>query len=463
MEYGRSIGIEAGARWQGILERLPRPSGGTVYAVGGWSRDRLLSMMEGSGLPSDDKELDLVVDRDFFPWVDSVCRSLAPWTVGSPHVERNFLTAKIELQGEGELLRLDLAGFRRESYPHPGALPRVLPGSFDEDARRRDFPMNALYLEWSPEKRRFVRLLDPFGGEHDLSLRRISLIRPEAFREDPTRIFRWARLAGRLRLASSPSLRHCLRDALKWPDLWREVGPARVFAEMERLIREADPLACVRLLFSSGLLASLTEKALVRLSPGRTGRLRRWESVRELLGSLAKEEKVWEGASREMFYLALLSGLERAPFHRAVASLGVGAKLERAISETLFRPARWPGGRGYEGWRRSAGADRGQRLGWADRMVSGQVVEALLNCGEGEVDFWREYLLQERARPPLIGGEVLLRYPSIRPEERKILLADIRFRQRTGEFQSREDVLGWLKECRSLASPPKDSERRRKG
>lgn len=388
--------------------------------------------------------MDLVADRDFFPWAESVFRAVAPWTAGVPHIERSFLTARVEIRQDSELLRLDLAGFRGESYPAPGALPQVCPGSFEDDARRRDFPVNALYLEWNPQKKIFSRLLDPFAGEADLARRQFSLIRPEAFREDPTRIFRWARLAGRLGFSSSPALDASLRKALGEPSLWREVGVARVAAEMDRLQRESNPLASTRLLFSSGVFSSLTAKALSRLSPGRLLRLRRWVALRDLLETIGQEERAWAGASREMFFLALLSGLRRPVLERAAASLGVGSRLRKTLLEALFHPASWPGGRSYEGFIECTGGDRGRMMGFADRMSTEKVLYSLLRCTEEELDLWREYLGEGRNLPPLIGGEVLLHYPAIAPDKRKSLLAEIRFRQRTGELRSRAEAVDWI-------------------
>ena len=224
MNGGRPVNVVAGPCWQKILERIPPPEGGRFYAVGGWSRDRILASLEGKTPSGWEQEIDLVADRGFFPWVEAVFRAFSGLIVGTPHVERDFLTARVDIQEEGRFFRIDLAGFRRESYPRPGVLPRTRPGSFLEDSRRRDFPMNALYLEWDPTRKGFRRLFDPFGGERDLALRRVSLIRPEAFTEDPTRIFRWARLASRLRLTSSSDLLLALKTALEEPALWQGVG-----------------------------------------------------------------------------------------------------------------------------------------------------------------------------------------------------------------------------------------------
>lgn len=452
MNGGRPVNVVAGPCWQKILERIPPPEGGRFYAVGGWSRDRILASLEGKTPSGWEQEIDLVADRGFFPWVEAVFRAFSGLIVGTPHVERDFLTARVDIKEEGRLFRIDLAGFRRESYPRPGVLPRTRPGSFLEDSRRRDFPMNALYLEWDPTRKGFRRLFDPFGGERDLALRRVSLIRPEAFTEDPTRIFRWARLASRLRLTSSSDLLLALKTALEEPALWQGVGGARVSAEMERLQRETDPLAALALLFSSKAVASLTGGDLSRLSHQRKRRLERWVSLRDSLERGAEKDPFLTGASREMFYLALLSGLRRRIFDRVALAWGIGARLSEGLAETLFRPSGWPGGHSYAGLLKESGGDRGHLWGLADRMDRGKLLDSLLRCGEEELPLWKEYLFVGRRLPPLITGKVLLDHPAIAPEERRHILAEIRFCQRTGELKTPEDVRHWLEKRASRLS-----------
>jgi len=43
-----------------------------------------------------------------------------------------------------------------------------------------------------------------------------------------------------------------------------------------------------------------------------------------------------------------------------------------------------------------------------------------------------------------VGGEVLLRYPGISPKERKGVLEEIRWEQRTGALTSFSDAVIWL-------------------
>jgi poly(A) polymerase/tRNA nucleotidyltransferase (CCA-adding enzyme) len=65
----------------------------------------------------------------------------------------------------------------------------------EADLRRRDFTINAM-AERIPTGER----IDPFGGAKDLGARTLRMIFPEAFVEDPLRILRGARFAGRFNL-----------------------------------------------------------------------------------------------------------------------------------------------------------------------------------------------------------------------------------------------------------------------
>jgi len=60
---------------------------------------------------------------------------------------------------------------------------------------RRDFTVNAMALRLNPAP---PELLDPYHGEADLTARQLRVLHPLSFVEDPTRVLRGARLAGRL-------------------------------------------------------------------------------------------------------------------------------------------------------------------------------------------------------------------------------------------------------------------------
>jgi tRNA nucleotidyltransferase (CCA-adding enzyme) len=146
-----------------------------VFLVGGAVRDLLLDRARD--------DLDLAVEGD----PAQLAERLGAEVVS----HERFATAKARL-GKHEI---DIARARRETYEHPGALPKVTPAGIAEDLARRDFTINAmaipLGLAGNP------RLLDPHGGRADLEAGLLRVLHPGSFTDDPTRALRAARYAAR--------------------------------------------------------------------------------------------------------------------------------------------------------------------------------------------------------------------------------------------------------------------------
>jgi len=163
---------------QSTSQRLRCP----VFVVGGAPRDLVSSNQMG--------DLDLVVEGD----AENFARDLAATLDGKMRSHPRFLTAEVELPGG----RLDVATSRQESYDSPAVLPRVEPGPFEDDLRRRDFTVNTLAIELG-EGPPFV-VQDSYGAVRDLEENRLRVFHDASFIDDPTRILRGVRLESRLGL-----------------------------------------------------------------------------------------------------------------------------------------------------------------------------------------------------------------------------------------------------------------------
>jgi tRNA nucleotidyltransferase (CCA-adding enzyme) len=208
------------ATWsEEVLERLRSPrlealaAEPGVWIVGGAVRDALLGL--------EPHELDLVVEGDAV----AVARRL-----GSPvTVHDRFGTATVD--------GTDLATARAEAYERPGALPTVRPATIEEDLRRRDFTVNAMA----------VRLADAAGlavphAHEDLEAGVLRVLHPLSFVDDPTRLLRLARYAGRLGFGVEPGTGALARAAIAAGALGTVTG-SRLGAELRLLLAEPQPAA----------------------------------------------------------------------------------------------------------------------------------------------------------------------------------------------------------------------------
>jgi poly(A) polymerase len=120
-------------------------------------------------------------------------------------------------------------------------------GNQEEDARRRDFTVNALYFDPASEE-----IVDYHGGMADLKKRLLRMIGdPETrFREDPVRMLRAVRLAAKLGLTIESSTRAPIK---RLAPLLEHVPPARLYDEMLKLLMSGHASACVRQLREEGL------------------------------------------------------------------------------------------------------------------------------------------------------------------------------------------------------------------
>lgn len=221
-----------------LLERLGGAEG--VYLVGGAVRDLILGAQ-----PLD---LDLVIDGD----LEAVAALL-----GTPdRVHDRFETRTVSLDG----FAYDLARARRETYAHPGALPSVAPAGIAEDLGRRDFAANAVALGLAGES---GRLLEAPQGREDVQARRLRVLHDRSFIDDPTRLLRLARYAGRLDFAVEAHTRALARAAVaaRAPDT---VSGARLGAELRLLAAQGDPLGGFRVLAELGIDEAIAPRFGIR-------------------------------------------------------------------------------------------------------------------------------------------------------------------------------------------------------
>lgn len=223
-----------------VIELLQRR--GEVYEVGGSVRDRLLGRE-----PLDyDYLVRGIVLEDLVEMLRA--KGYADW------VGRSFGVIKFTFETDGGRTTVDVALPRSERSTGPGHRDFEVtydPGiPVETDLGRRDFTANAMAVRLSDGV-----LIDPFGGRDDVMARRLRLVFPQAFEEDPLRLLRALGLLARFGFAPEPQL---LSSLSKCAPLLAEVSPERIAEEFSKLLTLAEkPSVALRLMRDTGMLAQL--------------------------------------------------------------------------------------------------------------------------------------------------------------------------------------------------------------
>jgi tRNA nucleotidyltransferase (CCA-adding enzyme) len=245
------------AQGTAVIEALAKRPGGPellelaqdrqdVALVGGAVRDLLLG-----GTP---RELDVVVAPGESAKLASELASRLPGNdARMPEVElhERFGTAVVKwIYG-----RIDIAARRAESYPRPGALPEVRPGSAAEDLARRDFTVNAIAVALGGARAGELQAVE--HALEDLAAGHLRVVHERSFLDDPIRLLRLARYRGRLRFNVEPDTARLAQSALAAGALGTVSG-ARVAAELWLATEEGVPGAAFTSMDELGVLEALS-------------------------------------------------------------------------------------------------------------------------------------------------------------------------------------------------------------
>lgn len=224
--------------WAGRLARVGDAAasrGQAAVLVGGSVRDLLLNRPP--------KDWDVVVEGAAGPVVKAFAAAEDARVESHPA----FLTFTVHFK---DGTALDVATARTETYARPGALPTVRPAPLAEDFARRDFTVNAMACRATPENR--GRLEDPLAGRGDLAGGLVRALHPRSFEDDPTRIYRAARYAGRYGWSVEAATAGWIDRAVK-ENRPGVLSPVRRRNELFHLLEEDRPLPALRLLAEWGL------------------------------------------------------------------------------------------------------------------------------------------------------------------------------------------------------------------
>ncbi len=390
-----------------------------VYAVGGPVRDLLL----GKAI----HDVDLLLETG-----DAVALA----TLAAPpdaRVTRHDRFGTVRLQFGSAVIDLSVA--RRETYAHAGALPRVEPGSLEEDLARRDFTLNALALPLSSHaQREHSGIVDLADGIVDLAGGHLRILHPRSFHDDPTRALRAARLGPRLGLSLTRGSRNALRDALR-DGVFGRVSGDRLRRELVKIFDDArlglEPSGVLRLLSNWHVLGvlepglDLPRAAVVPLRrlgraiaspPWRSGRWRSWISGLSL-------------------WLAPTSPALRC---RALQRFSIRGEVAQAIS-------RFP--KSSDTWVNALLRARGRgAIDAALTALSEEELYALYSLAESKVRRRiARFAVEDRMRRTPLGGEDLLEIGLEGPALGRVLNR-VRIAYLDGVLKSRDEAIALARE-----------------
>ena len=276
-----------------VLYRLHR-SGYRAYLCGGSVRDLLMS-----GTP---KDFDLATDAH-----PAEIRRLFR---NSRIIGRRFRLVHIIFQD----MLVEVATFRREPERADDAAELLITddntfGSPLQDARRRDFTINALFYNIAD-----FSVIDYVGGLEDLEAKRVRVIGdPDVrFREDPVRMMRAIEFASRLDFEIEPAtygaiLRH-KNEILK-------ASAPRVSEEILELLRRGWSRGAIRLMVSTGLLDPLVPEVYKAIAGDRAPYF--WKMLEVLDRTVQAGRKISDPVLLSVLFLPwILQELEREEARR---------------------------------------------------------------------------------------------------------------------------------------------------
>lgn len=392
------------------IARAAAAHGARAFLVGGVVRDAWRGAATGG-------DLDVVVEGDG----PSVARALAAALGGALVEHERFLTASVRAPGHG---RVDVATARSERYDAPGALPRVLPASIGQDLQRRDFTVNAMAVEVTSEA---WELLDPFGGRADLARRRLRVLHPLSFVEDPTRLVRAARYATRLALRTDAWTARCRALALRLAP-YAALSGQRIAAELERLLDEPRAPAALGWLVRGGVPRLLDPRW--RLTRGTRARL---EALPQTLAWVRTH-----GIVRPLVVVALvLAGDQKPAVTEAMARrLGFSGEPLSALARALS---------GRDALARASTGAPPSEAGRALRAASGPELTALHLLGGGARARAEWWAASGRSVEPLLSGHDVIELGVTRGPAVAAALAALRDARLEGRVVDRASEIDYVR------------------
>ena len=269
---------------------LGSPFKGELWLVGGGVRDELLKIEHSA-------DYDLVLEGDALLLAKFLQERKVAETL--PVEYGRFGVAMVRVAG----VTIEIVTARKESYDPDSRKPHVQPASLLEDARRRDFTVNALLKNLHTDE-----VADPLGlGLQDLreGVLRTPLDPDITFSDDPLRMLRAVRFRWRLGFEYAPGLAEAIRRCAPRLTI---ISAERIHGEWVKMLTHSTASEATQDLMDLGLLDQFVPefRSMMGLFPPEWDRYDVWRHTLKVLRNLSP-------TTSELALAALLHDIGKPP------------------------------------------------------------------------------------------------------------------------------------------------------
>ncbi|MGD9486602.1 MAG: CCA tRNA nucleotidyltransferase [Calditrichaceae bacterium] len=207
-----------------------------IYVVGGFVRDKLLGKKV--------KDIDFVVVGDAMKFADHLKRTLRLKRMVRYPRFGTFMARYYDYM-------LEFVNAREESYSEDSRKPVTKQADLYSDLSRRDFTINTLAMDISPEK--YGSIIDVYKGRKDLEkgIIKTPLDPIRTFSDDPLRMMRAVRFATRFKFKIAPKTYSAISATA---DRLSIISEERITDEFNKILMGDKPSIGLKMLDETGLL-----------------------------------------------------------------------------------------------------------------------------------------------------------------------------------------------------------------
>ncbi|CAG8673147.1 1618_t:CDS:2, partial [Acaulospora morrowiae] len=150
---------------------------------------------------------------------------------------------------------IDFVNLRHEEYAEESRIPKIVFGTPEQDAYRRDFTINSLFYNINTSS---IEDYTKQGvSDMEEGIIRTPLPAFETFMDDPLRVLRCIRFASRFHFTVSEDILKAARDDRLKEAFRKKISRERVAVELDKMIQGPDPVLSIELIYDFGLYETI--------------------------------------------------------------------------------------------------------------------------------------------------------------------------------------------------------------